>query len=215
LGLAGLHAPAIDQNYLALVRQLGRTRNIAFVWEGNQANADFLLSPGVPFDFVPRGYSDTSTLPDVQIVPESGIREHLSPSLGPLDALLGELGQPDGLLRIVVGIQPPLADNGLIRERLNHEPHYARRAAQFGVDLATIPIAAPSVRRKLWFTMTGLYREMASRHGALFVDTAPGAFDANGFLRVDHSGGDVTHAGLAYGRLMIERLAEALTASPP
>jgi hypothetical protein len=211
-GLAGLHTASVEPDYLNLIRRLGRTRNVAFVWEGNQANADFLLMPGRPFDFVPRGYPDTSVLPGAQVIPEACIREHLRPSLDPLNALLRDVGRPTGLLRVVVGIQPPLADNRLIRDRLTREPHYGRRAAEFGVDLAAVPIAPASVRHKLWFTLTEMYRETARRHGAFFIEPPQEACDKDGFMRVDHSGGDATHAGLPYGALMIDRLSSVLSA---
>lgn len=52
--------------------------------------------------------------------------------------------------------------------------------------------------------------ETAAAHGALFVPSPEAAQDAGGFLRVDMSGGDVSHANERYGRLVIGQLAQQL-----
>lgn len=200
----------VRPDYLDLVRHLGETRSVALIWQGNQANGDFLLQAGRPFDVVPRGYPDTAVLRDSRLVPEEALRAHFAGSVDALGALLGALGRPSGCRRYVLAIQPPLFDNAIIRERLHVEPHYAAFAARLGLKIDEIPITAPTVRRKLWFILMGLYREAAERHGASFIDVPPEAFDARGFLRLDLAAADVTHPGLAYGRLMIAHLAAHL-----
>ncbi|MCC6920177.1 MAG: hypothetical protein IT548_13320 [Alphaproteobacteria bacterium] len=212
-GLAALRGTEVNAAYRDAAKALGRLCNVALVWLGNQANGDFLLTIGRAIDLVPRGYPDTHTAPNSQIVPEEALRAHFAPSVATLDGMLAELGPGGGgRRRFVVGIQPPLFDNDLIRQRLSAEPHYAALAQQFGLDIAHVGITAAPVRRKLWFVLREMYRETAALRGAIFVDVPPGAFDAQGFLRAELAASDVTHPGLPYGRLMIEHLAQQIAA---
>ena len=98
-----------------------------------------------------------------------------------------------------------------MRRRLAREPDFERRATALGVDLAVIGIAPPSVRRKLWFVVQELMAETAAAYGAVFVASPDAAQDGDGLLRLDMSGGDISHANERYGRLVIGQLARQLT----
>ncbi|MCC6918803.1 MAG: hypothetical protein IT548_06335 [Alphaproteobacteria bacterium] len=209
-GLGGVIQKIVRPEYFELVRELGRSRAVALIWQGNQANGNFLLQVGQPLDVIPCGYPETALVRGCRLVPEEAVRARFAGSVDELGALLAALGRPAGCRRYILSIQPPLGDNALIRERLHTEPHYAALAARFGLKIDEIPITAPSVRRKLWFILMVMYREVAERYGALFVDVPPEAFDERGFLRLDLAASDVTHPGLAYGRLMIAQLAAHL-----
>jgi hypothetical protein len=207
LGFASLLRPIKDDDYPKMVEQVCRERNVVLVWNGNQANADFLMTPGRPFDLVPRGYGTTSVVAGAQIVPETMLRAHFTPSLQQLGQMLKALGRPPGLKRIVLGVQPPLQGETILRERMRKRSGYFHeRARQMGIDAASVPIAAASVRHKLWFVLMGMYREMAESHGALFVPCPSDAIGPDGYLKPELTGIDGTHGNIDYGRMVIEHL---------
>lgn len=214
-GIAGLMGGQYTDQFRALLLGLASERNLALSWRGNQHNGDFLIMPGTVLDFLPRGYPDRSVLPGAQLIPESAIRVHLQPSMDELAALLRDIARP-GARHVVLGSPPPLADQALVRLRLGREPAFVQRAQALGMDMASIGLAPPSVRRKLWFVIQRQMAETAAAHGALFVPHPSGSEDGQGFLRQDMSGGDITHANERYGRLMLAQMAIALTraASP-
>jgi hypothetical protein len=207
-GLASLPRPRTWPDYDRAVASLGRDRHVVLIWGGSQANADFLMMPGRPFDVVPRGYGAGDILPAAQVVPESMMRAHFEPSTTRLAAILEALGRPTGQKRIVLGIQPPLADETQIRLHLaKRKGYFFDKSQGLGVDPITVPLAPASLRRKLWFILMELYREQAERYGALFLPSPASAADSGGFLRPELSGEDGTHANVRYGRLLIEHLA--------
>lgn len=166
--------------------------------------------PGQTLDLLPRNYPDRSVLPGAQIVPEAMIRAQFQTWADELGAMLRDLGRAPGRRHIVVGTPPPLGDDDLVRRRLAREPAFGDGARALGFDLATIGIAAPSVRRKLWFVVQELMAETAAAHGALFAPSPEAAQDGDGLLRVEMSGGDVSHANERYGRLLIGQLVRQL-----
>lgn len=211
LGLASLLRPIDDIDYPAMVERICRGRNVALIWSGNQANADFLMMPGRPFDLIPSGYGDASVAAGAQIVPETMLRAHFQPSLERLGRMLEALGRPPGLKRIVLGVQPPLFGERVLRRHLSRKRGYfATRSAQLGIDPASVPLAPAAVRRKLWFVLMAMYRETAGRHGAEFLACPPDAIGPDGYLKPELTADDGTHANPAYGRLMIEHLAPLL-----
>jgi len=209
-GLAGLLGGHFTPECRRLVVELAQTRDIALSWRGNQHNGDFLLMPDRPLDFVPRSYPDKTVLSGAQVVPEAAIREHFQPSMDELAGILKELGQAPGRRHLVLGTPAPMHNEAEIRRRLGREPAFASRASSLGLDVATIGITPASVRRKLWYVIQEMMAETAASHGAAFVPSPPGSLDAESFLRLDMSGGDITHANERYGRLMLGQIAKLL-----
>jgi len=209
-GFGGLRGGPVTQEYEDILVQLGATRNIAVVWNGNQHNADFLLSPEVQIDLIPRGYPVKSTLPNATIVAESAIRAHFQPTFDRLVKLLTRLSDAAKYPRLVIGTPPPLFDEALIRKRLKGEPVLTNRATAAGFDIDTVAITPASVRLKLWFVLQRMMAEIGEAHGASYVNVPTEALDENGFLKPELSAGDVTHAGPVFGAMMARQIARAL-----
>jgi hypothetical protein len=209
-GLAGLRGAPVTPDYWATLTKLGRARGIAIVWNGNQYNADFLLAPDGLIDLVPRDYPDTSPLPGARLVPEAVVREHFGPSLRPLQQLMPSFGHPPGCARLIVGTPPPIADNEEIRRRLFKEPSLTARAKALDLAIDSIQITPPSVRRKLWFVLQKMMEELAVENAWKYVPVSESAFDSQGFLLPNLSAGDVTHANIIYGALMVRQIVALL-----
>jgi hypothetical protein len=209
-GIGGLRGGPGTPGYWHTLRELGQTRSIAVVWNGNQHNADFLLACEQPLDFLPRDYPDPSVLPKARLVAEAVIREHFWPSLEPLRELLAEIPAHDSLKRLLIGTPPPLFDNGEIRMRLNKEPLFGEKIAAMGLEISQVKITPPTVCRKLWFVIQAMMAEIAEEGAWQFVPVAPETMDERGYLRSDLSAGDITHANIEFGSLMVRRIARFL-----
>jgi hypothetical protein len=210
LGIGGLRGGPGTTAYWDILENLARTRSIAIVWNGNQHNADFLLTSGQPLDFVPRGYPDPSVLPKTRLVAEAAIREHIRPSLDPLRQLLAKMPAHNGLKRLLVGTPAPLFDNDEIRRRLGREPLFREKVAAMGLDIGQVEITPPTVLRKLWFVIQTMMAEIAEEGGWQFVPVAPETMDGRGYLRLDLSADDVTHANIEFGSMMVRQIATFL-----
>jgi hypothetical protein len=209
-GIGGLRGGPGTPGYWNMLRALAQTRSIAVIWNGNQHNADFLLACDQSLDFIPRGYRDPSVLPKTRLVAENVIREHFRPTLEPLQQLLAELPAHDRLKRLVVGTPAPLFDNGEIRKRLGKEHLFIEKAATMGVDISQVEITPPTVRRKLWFVIQAMMAEVAEEGGWQFVPIAPETMDEQGYMRSDLSMGDVTHANIEFGSIMVRQISRFL-----
>lgn len=210
LALAGLRGTGMDAAYLAAMDRIAETKNVALIWDGNQPVRHFLLTAGRHLDLVPRDYPGARVLPGAQVVPEEAIRAHFAPSLVALDRFLARHKPRERTRRFLFGIHPPSGDDDEIRRRLVKEEYFTQRAAELGLDIQRIGITPASVRRKLWFVLERQMREIAERYDAPFIPAPAAAFDAAGFLKPELAGNDVSHAGFAYGRLMVEELARHL-----
>jgi hypothetical protein len=209
-GIGGLRGGPGRPAYWDILVDLARTRSIAVVWSGNQHNADFLLAPDQPLDFVPRSYPDPAVLPGARLVAEAAVREHFHPTLVPLRQLLSTMPAHHGLKRLLVGTPPPLLDDQEVRRRLGKEPLFRERVTAMGLSISQVEITPATVRRKLWFVIQTMMAEIAEESGWQFVPVAPEAMDERGYLRSDLTWDDVTHANIEFGSLMVRQIARFL-----
>ena len=96
---------------------------------------------------------------------------------------------------------------------IGSEEHIRRHAGVFAEKLQQYPIAAPKLRLGAWEYEVSTLRDYARRFGAQFVELPAAAFDANGFLHPAFYGQDPTHANVEYGALVLQHLADTITAS--
>ena len=71
-------------------------------------------------------------------------------------------------------------------------------------------ITPPTVRRKLWFVIQAMMAEVAEEGGWQFVPIAPETMDEQGYMRSDLSMGDVTHANIEFGSIMVRQISRFL-----
>lgn len=204
-GLFPVHVTNVKQ-YWDLVEKLAEIKNVAIVWGGNDHNANFLLLAGQPFDFIPRNYGSVLTEPDAVLVAETLVREHFRPALSELDGLLKRLAKGTRR-RLVIGTPAPLRDSNLIRQRLSTELYFAKKAEALGLDLNEVRIMPATIRRKLWFVVQEMLAEAAEANDAAFVPIPTEVLDSEGFLKIEYSFGDITHANSDYARLLLRKMA--------
>ncbi len=205
---------AIHDAYLEHAIALGRERNFAIIWKGNQHNADFLFRADPPYDLVPSAEPDCAVEDGAVLLAEAAVRAHFQPSLERLESVLTAVGHAPGLRRFVLGTPPPLHSAELIRRRMLESARYAARTHDAGVDAATVPINPASVRRKLWLVLQTLLADTAARLGAEFVPAPARSLDRHGCLDPRYSIGDITHATAGYGLLLLQDLAARLSGEP-
>jgi hypothetical protein len=219
LGLAGLvgRRGTSAEQVLDHAAALAKDRHLALMWRGNQNNRDFLFAAEPLLDFVAAADPDAPVEATAALVPEAAIREHLMPSIEPLDKLLASVERAEGRRRFVLGTPAPLHDGDLLRGRLTAHvealhPANAARVRGAGDAIDSLPIMPAAIRRKLWLVLQDLMAEAAARHGADFVPVPARSLDQHGCLDPRYSIGDISHATVAYGLLVLQDLAARLEA---
>lgn len=106
---------------------------------------------------------------------------------------------------LFVAPPPPVALDRL-------EGHFPpeRIAAFSGLELE-----APANRLRLWHHHCAVLRSICDARGIAFVDPPAAALDGEGFLATDYAGADPMHANPAYGKLLLDKLDEHISAPPP
>ena len=193
--LAG--GPPGDPHYWDLLAKVGAGRRVVIVWNGNQHNAGFLLSPDPPF----RVFS-----PLAEAGPEEGawvaqevLREYWRPTFSELTDVLKSLVP---VARVgVVGTPPPKSDL-VVRQSLAQEIFFLDRARELGVDVADLRITPQAVRLAMWHVIQDALEEIATEVGAAFIPVPTTAVDGDGTLSAEFCAPDATHANVNYGALM-------------
>lgn len=214
LGIAGLigRRGTTAEQVLDHAAALAQQRHIALIWRGNQNNRDFLFATEPLLDYVCSADPDAPIDLFATLVSEAAVREHLKPSVDPMEKLLAQVGRSPGCRRFVIGTPPPLYDADLLRSRLAAHvemlhPGNAARVQGAAGALDTLPVMPAAIRRKLWLTLQGLMADAAARQGAEFVPAPAQAFDAHGCLDPRYSIGDISHTTVGYGLLVLQDLA--------
>jgi hypothetical protein len=94
---------------------------------------------------------------------------------------------------------------------LDLKPHFPpERIVSFaGMDLEPIEF-----RVRMWQEQCRIVRALCAQRGIEFVPPPPAAMDAQGLLQRQFWGADPMHGNRDYGRLMLSRLAEVISAEP-
>lgn len=199
LGFGGLLGASEYPVYWETLSRLGTDKSIALVWNGSEPYVDFMLDTGLSFDYLPRGYHDSTVEESLELVAESVIIETYWPSLGPMLEYMRAHPPTGNLKRFLLGTPPPLYSNEVIKSRLAKEPFFAHRAKDFGLDINDVSISRPELRRKLWFTLQTTLKELADQTGWHFIAVPEDCFDEKGYLKPELSAGDCVHANADFG----------------
>jgi hypothetical protein len=166
-------------------------RVLAVTWKGNQANRDFLFSAEEPLRLHDCG--DVGT-----VVPKSMVSAHWRSSFDGIDAVADARAEHVVLL----GTPPPKSDEAT-RAGVPHSPFFVRALAAAGASADTIQITPAAVRVGLWKILQDDLEQQAARIGVGFVPVPPIAQEADGCLKPEYSGGDISHANAAFAALML------------
>lgn len=200
--------PPGDERYWKLVAAAAAERTVALVWNGNQHNAEFLISPDPPFRvFHPMAEGDSSG--DGIWVAQEALREHWSPTFSQLSVVLEGLAGADQV--IVLGTPPPKSELQ-VRQALAQEAFFVDRARELGVRLDQLCITPAPVRLAMWQVIQDRLQEVACDAGATFIPVPAAAFGQNGMLLPAFCAPDASHANSSYGALMWEAITACLAA---
>lgn len=207
----GLHgAWPRTPGYWGALARLASDNSIALFWRGNDHFASFVFEQSPKFDFVVRTAEDAEIDENAVIVPAALVRAKLKKlGFGPeLDGVLSSLkGQGNNRIALV-GTPPPKGDSNYLRRFVENE--YKFELEQLGFTPETARLTSLHVLLKLWLLLQEMYKEAAEKHGIRFIPVPDRVKDDAGFLRRKFWGEDVTHANPAYGRVMLDHLAESL-----
>lgn len=202
--------PREDTDYWQEVASRSNGRTVAILWRGNQHFHHFLIMPTNDFDFVLESEPHLDADPAKPIVPEATIIEFMRTDMVDLDAIIEAIHGAGGQV-VLCGTPPPKGDPAFVRSSILRESYFGRAAAKLGVDLETVEISPPLLLYKLWTVMQNSLRDVADRHGALFMPVPRRLRTPDGFLHPDYYANDATHANQAYGDVMLEELGQFLS----
>ncbi|HVB18636.1 MAG TPA: hypothetical protein VNF04_19070 [Stellaceae bacterium] len=180
-------------NYWRALKRFAPGHSIALLWGGNQHNTLFLVEQPLRFDLLPRALQSLPVDEDAVIVPETLVRAKFRTLLGDrheggLHDLFTDLKAQTRSRIALVGTPPPPVSN-------SHRQ---------------VGLTPPAIRLKLWHVLKEIYQEEAERYGVEFIAIPDNVTDESGFLKQEFWTEDVTHANPAYGRVMLDRLAQEL-----
>jgi hypothetical protein len=173
-------------------------RVLAVTWKGNQCNRHFLFSSDERFRLHDCG--DIGT-----VVPTSMVSAFWGSSFDGIDAVAPARAERVFLL----GTPPPKPDEAT-RAGLPHSPFFVRAMAAAGASADTIRITPAAVRVGLWKILQDDLEQHAARIGVGFVPVPPIAQTADGLLKPEYSGGDISHANPAFAALMLREIEAAM-----
>lgn len=188
-----------------------RDQTVAICWRGNQHNSGFLFAADPPLDFVSSSLSELPMNPGALLVPELAFKAAFEGTLLPLKRFLEQVARQGCIQNIVLlGSPPPINDNNWIRQCLLSDEFFSKLAARLGQSTQILPLSTPTLRLKIWDLLQRMYADLASSMSCRFVASPPAASTAEGFLARELWSNDATHAGPAYGELVLEALGREL-----
>lgn len=184
---------------------------IAIHWSGNIHNSTFLLEADTPFDFHlpsrPELQPDSAAI----IAPLKLIEEKLKPGINGLAETIATVAGGCPARLIVMHTPPPREDLSRQAGVASSSEFWRNAMKRMGMDPDVPRFTRSTVRLKLWTLLMEMTSRVAKEAGAEVMNVPPQALDALGFLRADLGAGDLTHAGRAYGDLVITQLQSILT----
>jgi hypothetical protein len=195
-----------DGTLVELAARSGAT-HMFVSWKGSQVNIRGLLLQGPPFDVALPGEGERAFDPEVEMIPCSAVESYVHASLQ-ADTQLAQLieqGHERGAKIWLLG-PPPALPEPAVRERLEHEPHFAGRLSEIGLTATDVRVVPSAVRVRLHALLLGVYRDFAAEHGAGFCPPPSSVADEAGLLLPDCWGKDITHGNAAYGAAYLREL---------
>ncbi|HRF07214.1 MAG TPA: hypothetical protein PL193_01015 [Xanthobacteraceae bacterium] len=191
------------EDYWCELRRQSQDSIVALLWGGNEHNARFFFLPAQPFDFVVARRALLPIQVVFDLVPESLVRARFQPLKTSLVNFLYEFSELQKRNVLVVGTPPPKRDETALRQFIRSETHFRVWVDSRASPGDDIPINLPFIRLKLWLIVQDMLSEAAVAAGVRFLPVPKAACDADGFLLREYWAGDITHANLEYGNLLL------------
>ena len=174
---------------------LGKADVIVLSIAGTQHNVLGLLQHDIPYDVAP-----FDTEPGVRrtIIPRTMLRAEFE-NLVRGRRLIPIFEKTTIAAVYHLATPPPKKDEAYIR---------ARMARYRGTSLAASSLNPPALRMRMWEVEMEALAGVCAEWGIGFIGAPPQARTPEGFLRTEYYGADATHANPAYGRLVLEQLAD-------
>jgi hypothetical protein len=152
-----------------------------------------------PFDFAVPGRDDLALMPDAEVIPYD-LMIQAAQIANPWWSQIISAACGHGSAPVYsVCIPPPVASFDQIPPELAN--------ADIRSKIETLGEAPKSLRYKMWLVQAATDRQKALTAGAGFLPPPSAALDNSGCRRVEFSG-DLLHANVEYGRLIIRQVAE-------
>jgi hypothetical protein len=198
-------------DYWSHLSSIAAGKTIIIAWSGNIHNAAFLLEPDTPFDFYLQSRPDLQLDPTSLIVPVKILEEKLQPGINGLAETIAMIAGGGPARLIVMHTPPPREDLSRQAGVASSSEFWRNAMMRMGMDPDAPRFTRSTVRLKLWTLLMEMTSRAARDAGAEVMNVPRQALDPLGFLRGDLGAGDLTHAGRAYGDIVITQLQSILT----
>ena len=155
--------PPGDESYWDLLVAAGAELTVALVWNGNQHNAAFLIEPEPAFRIF--NSAAEAQAPDGVWVARETVREYWAPTFSELAHVLRRLVSVAAV--VVLGTPPPKSDPA-VRQSLEREPVFTKRAKELSVDVTNLRVTSEVVRLAMWQVIQDALGQAAVEAGAIF-----------------------------------------------
>jgi hypothetical protein len=192
------------------VHAAGRVAVLSFM--GNAHFGNFLLASTPLFDFVDPDDTGFQTYPGAVLVPRRLVKALPAFNPNSLRGLINHLRARGCHNILVLGTPPVREDFVTCMEEVRAQPGWRQVASSMGVDIVTCPCTPAPIMKRLWGVLQQCLSDAAAASDAEFLPAPQEAVNADGYLRVEYRGplSDFAHANNAYGRLVLENVAQAV-----
>lgn len=187
------------EEFLEEAGRLGPDDVVVSLIGGNQHAVLSTIQHPRPFDFIEPGSDQTEPVEDTELVPYRVLESYFEQGIQNGDGRSIEALRDGTCARIVHVISPPpKPDSDFIRKF--HETTFAEG------NIAGLGVSSAELRMKFWRLQTRILRKLCQ---SLEIDALlppKKALDGNGFLTLEYSRQDATHANRDYGELILRQI---------
>lgn len=185
---------------LSRLSDILKSKNKIFTFIGG--NAHNVLGMKVlkqPFDFVHPDFEHMILNPTARVLPYMAVRGTLERRGYRWLSVLKNLHEAVPERIVQFEMPPPIRDNEYIAKAFYNKLEEGERA--------NFEVAPPSLRFKLWRTLSDIYRDICMDKGIRYIPVPAASQDNDGFLREEYWS-DPSHANALYGELVLMQIEE-------
>jgi len=161
--------------------------------------------------FTATGLEGEAVAEGAKIVPKAAVSKYFSSRFQELEDAIKSIRVNGGEQIVVVGTPSiKAAGDEYFVPKIRASSNLMAFAKKYGLDLDNLHVTPASVRQKLWTVVQELTAVTAKKCSAEFLPVPDDTLEADGTLKPQYWGDDVTHANSAYGKRVVDHVADYL-----
>ena len=204
------NGPPGNEEYWNFVAEMAQNKDLVFIWNGNQHNANFLFQTSPPFALVQANSNERSAerSNDYRLISQSMMEAFFQPSFSELKPIVESI---TGARSVSLLPGPAPKPHSHIVSRIANEEFFVGIANSLGVDVNDLTITSDSLRVQMWQILVDQLKQIAIDLGVNFIPAPEETIDENGLLLEVFWTSDVTHANNAYGIAVANQILKSVS----